>query len=94
MVNPMNRLVVGVIASLMLASCTSTKVSVEKMSNMEIALYNSSVSFMEQVYCIEDIRLGSHIRQRTCATLQEMQDYNANQIGIVNTASAGNSIFR
>lgn len=90
----MNKLIVVVITFLMLASCVSPHVPFERMSDGEIAGYNESVTFWEQVYCTSDIRIGSHIRKRKCLTLSDLRDYNSNQIGLVNTAGTGSGVFR
>lgn len=82
------------IALLTLASCNSSRVPVERMSDAELFAYNESVDFWDQVYCTKDIRTGSHIRKQTCATLRELQDYNANQVGVLSTVSSGRDVFR
>ena len=90
----MKKVNLTVLTLLMLASCNTSVVPFEKMSDLELAQYNVSVDFWEQVYCVSDIRLGSHIRKRTCSTLQQLFDYNANQIGVLNTVAAGSGAFR
>lgn len=90
----MKKIHVAAIALLTLASCNSSRVPVERMSDAELFAYNESVGFWDQVYCTKDIRTGSHIRKQTCATLRELQDYNANQVGILVTAGSGSGPFR
>ncbi len=83
-----------VLTLLMLAACNTSAIPFERMTDLQLARYNVSVDFWQQVYCTSDIRIGSHIRKRTCATLQQLYDYNANQIGVLNTVAVGGSGFR
>jgi len=42
------------------------------MSPEELAIHNSQVSADEQVYCFEEVRTGSHMKKRYCATRSEL----------------------
>ena len=64
------------------------------MSDAEIYAYNESVDFQDQVYCSVEVRAGSHIRERICMTIAEIEKYNAKQIGFLNTAAPGANVFR
>lgn len=90
----MKKIILTVTTILALASCNSSVIPIERMSEQELFAYNSSVDFWDQVYCTNDIRTGSHIRKRVCATLNELQDYNSNQVGILFAASSGLGAFR
>ena len=90
----MKRKFLAVTTLLALASCSTTVIPIERMSEEELFAYNKSVDFWDQVYCTNDIRTGSHIRKRVCATLRELQDYNSNQAGVLFTASSGSGPFQ
>jgi len=77
-----------------LTFCTAPPISFKRMNEAELAAYNETVEFRHQVYCVTDTRTGSYIRDRVCMTLGELADYNANQMGVLNTATAGQQIFR
>lgn len=90
----MNKIHLAAIILLTLASCGSSRIPVERMTDEELFAYNESVDFWDQVYCTKDIRTGSHIRKQTCLTLKELQDYNANQVGVLSTVGSGLGPFR
>lgn len=89
----MKKASLAVITLLTLTSCNLSVIPFERMSEEELFAYNDSAEFWDQVYCMEDIRIGSHIRKRTCATLRELQDYNSNQVGYLFTVNSGRAIF-
>jgi starvation-inducible outer membrane lipoprotein len=80
-----------VLTALLGSACTSATTGrrFEKMSANELMTYNRSVQFMEQVYCVEEVRTGSHVRRRHCETLYEIQERvakSASAINILGTA--------
>jgi len=82
-------------ALLLLAACNSSAPKFSSMSHGELAEYNQSVGFWNKIYCVSDVRVGSHIRRSTCLTYQEMMDYNATQANKVNAiAIGGNGVFK
>ena len=90
----MKKIILVVTTILALASCSATVIPMERMSEEELLAYNNSVDFWDKVYCTNDIRTGSHIRKRVCATLGELQDHNSNQVGVLFTAGSGAGPFR
>ena len=88
----MYRIPLAIIACLMLGSCASTERSFERMSFEELAFYNSTADLADTVYCIEEVRTGSHIRKNFCATLIEIANALENQstsLGPINYAGPG-----
>ena len=82
-------------ACLALAACQVPGGIYNNMSDEEIAAHNMSVEFWDQVYCVSEVRIGSHIRKRHCETLWEMQDGFNHGASQVNTLSFGSaSIFQ
>jgi len=77
-----------------LAACAGTdrQPSFKSMTQQELALYNSTVAAEDMVLCIEDVRMGSHIRKKHCATLAEFAvalEANSAFIGTVNYGGTG-----
>ena len=56
-----------------LTACNSAQMNFERMSFPELVAYNRTVEPMDQIYCVEEIRAGSHIRRRHCETLIEIR---------------------
>ena len=73
----------------LLFSCTTYSPSFARMSNEEIALYNSSVEFDQQVVCVREVRAGTHIKRRYCETFEEMERRRLTNIGKLNAANVG-----
>lgn len=72
-----------------LPACGSTSMDFERMSLPELMTYNRTVEPMDQVYCADEIRAGSHIRRRHCETLIEIAERvakSASTINIIGTA--------
>ncbi|PCI76917.1 MAG: hypothetical protein COB20_09545 [SAR86 cluster bacterium] len=44
------------------------------MSASELIAYNRTVEFWDQVYCADEIRVGSHITRRHCEKLIEIRE--------------------
>lgn len=80
--------------ALVLTACNSSAVSYSNMSDAEIAVHNATADTWDQVYCVKEIRLGSNIRKRYCATVRELHEGNANQIGVLNALNSGSNGFR
>ncbi|MEX0964216.1 MAG: hypothetical protein WDZ52_09290 [Pseudohongiellaceae bacterium] len=74
---------------LLLASCTTAQPKFRDMSATELMEHNSTVSYSDQVYCTEEVGLGSHIRRRSCTTLL---DQIQGRIGTLNTPSSSQSL--
>ena len=85
----MKQLLLLVAYATALAACQMPRVSFSRMSEVEIAAYNASVDTWEQVHCVEETRIGSHIPRRHCMTLREIQEGNANEVGMLNAMSVG-----
>ena len=86
--NPMKTVMTSC-ALLALVSCANTPPNFRQMSDEELPAYNSSVPIVEQVYCREEIQIGSHIRQRVCVKIQDLLD---GTITTLNTASSSTSV--
>lgn len=63
-----------VVASLTLAACVDTSgiPNFERMSQEELAEYNSNRSLAQMIVCGEDQRSFSRVRRRRCMTVQQM----------------------
>ena len=77
--------------TIILNACSSATVpgDFERMSTAELMAYNRTVEFMDQVYCVDEIRTGSHIRRRHCETLHQINERlskSASAINIIGTA--------
>ena len=59
----------------------------DRMSDTELAMYNSTADVPDMVLCVEEVRIGSHIRKKFCATLENQ----SNQLGVMN--HGGSSVF-
>ena len=57
---------------LLLASCAAPQVQFKNMTGLELAAYNRTVGRLDQVYCTERVDTGSHIRRRSCQTVQDI----------------------
>ena len=62
----------------LLVSCKSQGLSFKRMSEEEIATYNRTVGFEEQIHCIDDVHTGSYIRRKSCATIPDWVELGAN----------------
>lgn len=85
----MKSLIIALPLSLMLASCAAPKPKFHDMSAAELMAYNRTVSYGEQVHCYNEVRLGSHIRRRSCSSLI---DQIQGRIGTLNTPSSSQSL--
>jgi hypothetical protein len=66
----------------------------DRMSDTELAMYNSTADVPDMVLCVEEVRIGSHIRKKFCATLEEYAnalENQSNQLGVMN--HGGSSVF-
>lgn len=79
--------------ALVITACNSNTVSYTRMNDSEIAAHNATADTWDQVYCVREIRLGSNIRKRYCATLRELQEGTANQVGVLNALNSGSGGF-
>lgn len=85
---PLDFLVAGAMF-VALASCNNTQQNFRKMSEEELLAYNASVPILDQVYCREEVQIGSHIRQRVCVKIRDVLD---GTITSLNTASSSSSV--
>ncbi len=70
-------------------ACTSAiQPRFERMSEQELIAYNSSVSVQDQVYCREEIQVGSHIRQRVCTKVRDMINGTPTTLNIAGSSSS------
>ena len=81
------------ITLLALASCNSSRMNFNAMSNEEIEAYNQTVSESERVYCYEETNsVRSRLARRRCATITEQQQQQTGNIGIYDSASSSRGI--
>jgi len=85
----MKKLTITLPLVLLLASCASPKPQFRDMSTAELMSYNSTAAYGDQVQCREEVRIGSHIRRRNCATLR---DQIQGRIGTLDTPSSSQSL--
>ena len=71
-----------------LSACSTNRLNFERMEVAELIAYNRSVDFWDQVYCVNEIRAGSHIRRRHCSTLLEIYNQVDSSASAVNVLSA------
>ena len=80
---------VVLLAGLALAACVDTRnmPNFERMSEQELAEYNSGRSLAQMIVCIEDDRSFSRIRRRSCMTVEQAYGsaQQAQQLGVLNT---------
>ena len=76
-----------------LSNCSTFKpfYSFETMSREELALYNFELAAGEQVYCFDEVRTGSHMKKRFCATQNELTgalDHSFDRLSVIDANSA------
>jgi len=88
----------GVLATLILftiSTCSAQQISFERMSDEELFIHNQSLAAEEQIFCMEDVRTGSRIHRRTCATIKEWAELSdGSRTGRLGTASSSSSFGR
>ncbi len=77
-----------VFGCLSLAACKSDQSDFKHMNSAELVAYNRTVDFWDQVYCVVEVRTGSHIRRRHCNTLYEIYTQVERSASSVNVMSA------
>ncbi len=94
----MYRILLATFACTLLAACTTTVVPYVRMSEGELARYNTTVVDVEDmVYCFEGVRTGSHIRKKRCATIGELMyalENNASYLDTLNYGSCCSAFSR
>ncbi len=84
----MKTLLLGIASLLLLSSCATQELHFKDMSVEQLANYNSTASLPNKVYCSNEVRVGSHIRKRSCRKyLENIPGY----IGTLDTASSSSS---
>jgi hypothetical protein len=51
------------------------------MSEMELIRYNRTVPYLDEVYCSEEMSIGSHIRERSCGTKRDIIEGRTGSLG-------------
>lgn len=70
-------------------ACTSTtQPRFERMSDEELIAYNNSVPAQDQVYCRDEVQVGSHIRRRVCARVQDVVNGTQTTLGIPSSSAS------
>lgn len=72
-----------------LSACATDAPAFHRMSSEEIAAYNDSVEFQDQIICMREIRIGTHIKRRYCETFADMENRMLSNIGKLNSANLG-----
>ncbi len=85
----MKALALAGMSIILLSACATPQPRFEQMSEDELIAYNESVPFEQQVYCRQEVQVGSHIRKRVCVTVQDML---WGTIRSLNTPSSSSSI--
>lgn len=88
----MHRILLATAALIMLAACATDEVSFKRMSVEELALYNTTVEVNDMIYCFDEIRTGSHIRKKYCASIAEIADAlesDSQYLGVINYGGVG-----
>ena len=94
----MKMLLLTAIICLIMASCVEPDINFERMSEAELAAYNSGRSIAQMIVCTEENRSFSRVRRRRCVTVEQMYGSvdQAAQLGVLNsvqgigTISGGN----
>lgn len=84
-------IVLAAVAGLATTACNTSKLYYNRLSDEQIGQYNSTVGTWDQVYCVSEVRVGSHIRKRHCATILEMQGQGDRSAAIINALNYGSS---
>lgn len=85
----MKKLNITFLLLLAFASCAAPSERFNQMTPAELMVYNRTVEYKDQVYCSEQVSVGSHIRQRECLTYQDLAD---GRIRPLNTPSSSYSV--
>lgn len=89
----MNSLILAITATLLLASCVEAGPNFERMSEAELAEYNSGRSLSQMIVCSEISREFSRVRRRNCSTIEQMYGSveQAEKLGVLNMAVGAGS---
>lgn len=74
-----------------LAACTAPQPKFKDMTEFELISYNRTVDRLDQVFCTEEVGIGSHIRRMTCMTLRDILE---GHIGTLDTPGSSYSVSR
>lgn len=85
----MKAILLALLTLLMATACSLQQPNFESMSEQELFEYNASVGVLDQVYCRDDVRTGSHLRKRYCTSYGDALGGN---IGTLATPSSSSSI--
>lgn len=77
-------------ASALLLSCANQPPNFASMSLVELEAYNEGKPVMDQIFCQEERRTGSHIRKRWCRTVEDWVQHNTRALMALDTMSVGN----
>ncbi len=82
----MKMLLFAAITCLIMASCVEPGINFERMSEAELAAYNSGRNIAQMIVCTEDNRAFSRVRRRRCVTVEQMYGsvQQADQLGVLN----------
>ncbi len=77
----MRILKLAILPLLTLAACTTEQPRFANMSEMELIRYNRTVPYLDEIYCSEEVSIGSHIRERSCSTKRDMIEGRTGSLG-------------
>ncbi len=67
---------------LLSASCTSSdRLNFRTMSTEELAQYNQPLKYEDQIVCLQQVRIGSHIKQTVCQSRLQHRNREAGVTG-------------
>ncbi len=88
--------ILAALSALALVSCEAAKpVNFANMTPVELEAYNEGKPILDQIYCREERRTGSHIRRKWCRTVQDWVEHNVRTMMALDTISVrSGSVFR
>lgn len=79
--------------SLIACAGNSNRVNFNSMTDLEIISYNRTVERSDLVYCDYQVRAGTHIKKRYCATLAQIKSDAIANAAQIYTGSSGGSLL-
>lgn len=76
-------------SAFLLSSCIEAGPNFERMTEAELAAYNSNRNLAQMIVCSEASREFSRVRRRRCATVEQMYGSveQAEQLGVLNATT-------
>lgn len=77
----MRTLIITIPPLLTLVAYTTGQPRFPNMSEMELIRYNRTVPYLDEVYCSEEMSIGSHIRERSCGNKRDIIEGRTGSLG-------------